>query len=80
MSPECEKLNKRLAVLISLKKKQKYSHIIADICTRLRFSLLNATIIAILGYRRGGNSMQEEVEVDMDVDFGLIPRESTYEA
>ena len=77
MSPECEKLNKRLAVLISLKKKQKYSHVIADIRTRLRFSLLKATVVAIRGYRRGGNSMQEN-EVDMDVDFGLIPRESTY--
>ena len=58
---------------------QKYSHVIADIRTRLRFSLLKATVVAIRGYRRGGNSMQEN-EVDMDVDFGLIPRESTYEA
>ena len=80
MSKECDRLNKRLAELIATKRKQKYCHVVADIRTRLRFSLLKATTIAIRGYRHGRVRNEEEIEVDMDVAFNLIPEEAAYEA
>ena len=51
MGSECERLNKRLAVLISDKTKERYSHVVSHIRTKLRFSLLKAIVIAIHGYR-----------------------------
>ena len=73
-------MNKCLAELIATKRKQKYCHAVADIRTRLRFSLLKATTIAIRGYRHGRVRNEEEIEVDMDVAFNLIPEEAAYEA
>ena len=76
---ECERLNKRLAELTSVKFNQSYSLVIADIRRRLRFALLKATVIAVIGYggARGGDA---EMEVEMDIPFNLIPQERAYEA
>ena len=79
MGGECEKLNKRLAELISIKTNQSYSHVISDIRRQLRFALLKSTVIAIRGFRKG-QANDDEVEVEMDVPFNLIPQENAYEA
>ena len=47
MGPECEKVNKRIATLVSDKRKEKYSDVINHIRTRLRFALLRSILIAI---------------------------------
>ena len=69
-----------MAELISNKCKQSYSHVIADIRRQLRFALLKSTVIAVRGYRRGRGHAEEEVDVDMDIPFNLIPYENAYEA
>ena len=51
MGQECIKMNKRLAELIALKRKENYSHVMQHIRTRLRFALLRCTLIAIRGVR-----------------------------
>ena len=75
MGTECERLNKRMAELISIKSKQSYSHVIADIRRQLRFALLKATVIAVRGYRGGRGNAEEEVNVEMDILFNLISYE-----
>ena len=79
MGKECEKLNKRLAELIVIKKKQRYSQVIADIRTRLRFALLKATVVAVRGYRGGRGQEEDDEDVDIDIPFDLIPHEPAYE-
>ena len=69
MGPECERLNKRLAELISLKRKQSYSDVITYIRKRLRFALLKATLIAVRRYK--GKNIRKTVNVS-EVDFNLL--------
>ena len=69
MGPECERLNKRLAELISLKRKQSYSDVITYIRKRLRFALLKATLIAVRGYK--GKNIRKTVNVS-EVDFNFL--------
>ena len=75
MGSECERLNKRLAVLISDKTKERYSHVVSHIRTKLRFSLLKAVVIAIHGYRGKQNKLgQEDSELSVsEISFNLIP-------
>ncbi len=76
MGPECEKFNKRLAELISMKKKEAYSHAIGHIRTKLRFALLRSILVAIRGIR-GKISVNERDAAE--VSFNLIPQETCYE-
>ena len=78
MGPECERLNKRLAELISNKSSERYSHVMSYVRTRLRFALLKATVIAIRGVRgkSASSGHNDELEVDQ-ISFNLIPKEST---
>lgn len=48
-SPEANKHHKRIAQLISLKKKEEYSQVINFIRTRLRFNLLRSILVAVRG-------------------------------
>ena len=75
MGPECQRLNKRLAELISQKKGERYSDVMAHVRTKLRFCLLKATVAALRGVRgRQRNVNADESSVD-DIDFNLIPRD-----
>ena len=51
-APECKKYHQRLATLISLKRREKYSETIAYICRKVRFCMLRTTLIAIRGFRK----------------------------
>ena len=73
MSPECEKLNKRLAYLISEKRNDTYGSVIKHIRTRLRFALLRCTLAAIRGYR--GRTKEDNSSALSEVDFALIPEQ-----
>ena len=70
MGPECARMNKRIAELISEKKGEKYGQVMQYIRTRLRFALLRCTIVAIRGVR--GRSTSKDSHVD-DISFNLIP-------
>ena len=73
MSPECSRLNKRLAELISTKTGEAYSHVIRHLRTRLRFALLRATLIAVRGVRGRRGAVEEEVDLG-EISFNLIPQ------
>ena len=45
--------------------------------TRLRFALLKSTLVAVRGYRGKSNNAAEREEDE--IDFNLIPEETTYE-
>ena len=76
MGPECQRLNKRLAELISKKRNEQYSKVMSYIRTRLRFALLRSTIIALRGLR--GKSSREEDKIE-ELSFNLIPEQKCYE-
>ena len=72
MAPECTKLNKRIAELISLKTGEAYSHVMRFIRTRLLFALLRTSLIAIRG-TRGSYKSREECNL-AEVSYNLIPQ------
>ena len=77
MGPECLKLNKRLAELISLKQNETYSKVMMHVRTRLRFALLKSTLVGVRGYR---GKKQEGGELDVDeISYNLIPQRQCYE-
>ena len=69
MAPECEKLNKRLA-LIASERNQPCSEVLCFFGTKLRFSLLKSVLVAVRGYR--GKSVAHDTCIS-DIDFKLIP-------
>ena len=77
MSSECDRVNKKLAQMISEKRKEPYSSVINHIRTRLRFSLLRSTLAAVRGYRgkrsdNGGGDLT-------NVEFNIVPEMDCYE-
>ena len=76
MAPECTLFHKRLAVLISNKTKEEYSHVMNHLRTRLRFTLLKSTLIAIRGER--GKICKAKVNIT-DLSFNTIPDMPSYE-
>merc|ERR1711874_189674 len=62
MRPECAKMNKRIAELISEKKGEKYGQVMQYIRTRLRFALLRCTLVAIRGVRGKRSSKESQVD------------------
>ena len=77
MGPECTRLNQRIAELIANKRKERYSHVIKHVRTRLRFSLSKSVLIAIRGYRGASRDHLQDIG---DIDFNLIPKEVPYES
>ena len=73
MGPECDSLNKRIADLLSRKRREPYHKVISYVRHRLRFSLLRTTLYAIRGVRGKPNANTEE-EI-ADISFNLIPDE-----
>ena len=78
MSLQCERLNKRLAELISERRKESYSHVMGHIRTRLRFALLKSILIAIRGVR-GKQSRTVELKVS-EIEFGMVQMDECYES
>ena len=80
MGPESTRYHKRLAQLISVKRKEEYSHVVSHIRTRLRFAILKSTLIAIRGDRGRNRRRQEESVPLSEVSFNLIPEQAAYES
>ena len=62
MGKEATRFHKRLALLISEKRKENYAHVISHLRTRLRFSLLKSTVMAIRGVR-GKRARDGEIDI-----------------
>ena len=69
MGNEATKHFKRIAELLSRKRNEEYSDVINYIRTRIRFTILRSTLIAIRGVR-GRKKRYEEIS---DVSFNLVP-------
>ena len=70
-------LYKRIAQLIAHKRNESYCDVIDHIRTRLRFSLLRSTLVAIRGQRGKLSSEDNNLQ---GISFNLIPKEKCYEA
>ena len=70
MAPGCQKFFKRVAMMIAEKKGQKYQHVVTYVRTRLRFSMLKSTLIAIRGYK--GRVINKEMSLN-ELNFNTIP-------
>lgn len=76
MGPECTIYHKRIAELLSVKRGEAYADVINFIRTRIRFSLLKSTLIAVRGVR--GKSRRGESSIT-DTSLNLVPCRETYE-
>ena len=75
MGPECTKYHKRIAELVSIKRKEEYSHVMSHIRTKIRFCLLRSTLVAVRG-ERGRRRRQGQLS---EVAYNLIPEVRSYE-
>ena len=80
MGPESTRYHKKLAELISDKRKEEYSHVVCHLRTRLRFAILKSTLIAIRGDRGRNRRRQQESVPLSEVSFNLIPEQAAYES
>ena len=76
---ECNKFHKRLAELISIKRKENYGHVINYIRTKVSFAMLKSILVSIHGVRGKNEKEQKSMKNIADVSFGLIPSEDIYE-
>ena len=76
MAKECARYHKRIATLISNKTKEDYSNVVNHIRTRVRFSILKSTLVAIRGQR--GKPMKEYTDIS-ELSFNTLPDMPSYE-
>ena len=77
MGSEATKYHKRVARLISEKRGEEYSDVVNYIRTRIRFSLLRSTLVAVRGDRgRRRRNMESSIS---DLSLNLLPERSAYE-
>ena len=67
---------KQMANMISQKTKEEYSQVMSHLRTRIRFSLLRSTLIAVRGER--GKCRKPKVDVT-ELSFNTIPDMPSYE-
>ena len=70
MGKEATIFFKRLALLISEKRHEHYAHVLNYIRTRLRFSLLKSTLMAVRGVR--GKRAKDAVLDLSEISYNLI--------
>ena len=78
-APECDKFHKRVAELISNKRKEQYSKVLSYIRTRVSLAMLKSILVSIHGVRDRQKSRDGGTRNATDVAFGLIPEEDSYE-
>ena len=74
--PQATKYHKRLAELMSRKRNEDYPTIMSYMRTRIRFSILRSTLVAIRGER--GRKTPETKPLSA-MSFNLIPEAMAYE-
>ena len=70
MGNEAKLFHKRMALLISQKRNEEYSHVLNYIRTRLRFALLKSTLTALRGVR--GKRTREDTAPMSSISYNLI--------
>ena len=76
MGPECTKFHKKIAQLISIKTKEDYSQVMNHLRTRLRFTLLRSTLIALRGER---GRVKKPTGSITELNFNMLPEMPSYE-
>ena len=76
-APECDRFHKRIAEIISKRRKESYTDVISYVRTKICFAMLKSILVSIHGIR--GKEEKKMVQNVADVAFGLIPKEDTYE-
>ena len=76
MGPESTRFHKRIAELLSVKRGESYAEIMNFIRTRIRFSILKSTLIAVRGER---GKIKDSAGSISDISLNLIPERTTYE-
>ncbi len=76
MGPLCTVLVKRVSRKIAEDKNEAIGHVTNHIRTRLRFSLLKSTLIALRGIRGKTKGQYTSIQ---DISFNLIPQTNSYE-
>ena len=72
MSNKCKQFVNRLADLIARKRKDRYCDVVRHVRTKIRFSILRSTLIALRGYR--GIKIDSKHETPLSgVSYNLIP-------
>ena len=71
-APEANRLMKRMAAMISVRKKELYSDVMRHMRTKISFTLLKAALVSIRGFR-GTVPLNGAALSDAELDFGLIP-------
>ena len=77
MAPECARYHNKVALLIANKTNEEYSKVVNHIRTRMRFTLLKSTLLAVRGYR-GKPKRQQSVNVT-ELNFNTMPKMPSYE-
>ena len=75
MAKECTKYHKKLAELLSSKTGEEYSKVVNFMRTRLRFTLLKSTLIAI----RGDRGKARKAKAISELCFNTMPDIPSYE-
>ena len=78
MGRDCEAFNRRLAQLISEKRKVSFSSVMTHIRTRLRFALLRSVVTALRGVR--GRKSGSEMKDLANENFDFVPEGESYES
>ena len=76
MGPECTRFHRRIAELIAIKTKEDYSQVMSHLRTRLRFTLLRSTLIALRGER---GTSKNPIGSITDLSFNMLPEMPSYE-
>ena len=75
--PQSTRYHKRLAEKIARKRNEEYRHVLSHMRTRVRFSLLRSTLVAIRGER---GKKQAAAKPFASIAFNLIPDALGYES
>ena len=75
--PECNSYHRRVASLLSEKRREQYSSVINYIRTKIRFSLLKSVLMGIRGVR--DRKPAQNLTPICAIPFGLIPEMDGYE-
>jgi hypothetical protein len=76
MGPQATRYHKRLAEMVAHKRNENYNQVISHMRTRVRFSVLRSTLVAIRGER--GKKPPSEKPLSC-TSFNLIPNAATYD-
>ena len=76
MAPECTRYHKKVAQLISRKTKEDYSKVMNHLRTRIRFTILKSTLLAVRGERGKPCRRKENIT---ELCFNTMPEKSSIE-